>query len=94
MWSNCSEDEAADAGLGWRCCSCGGGGDDDEGRNPARELESLEEERRLDPRLRQLSLLSNLTTPESKLAVAMKNEAALLCKGYPIPSCLILCTVY
>ena len=67
MWSNCSEDDAADVGLGWRCCCwCGGGGGDDEGRNPARELESLEEERRLEPRFRQSSLLSNLATPESK----------------------------
>ena len=67
MWSNCSEDEAADVGLGCpnRCWSCGGGGDEEE-RNPARELESLEEERRLEPRFRQSSLLSNLATPESK----------------------------
>ena len=63
MWSNCSEDEAADVGLGWRCCCCCG---DEEERNPARELESLEEERRLEPRFRQSSLLSNLATPESR----------------------------
>ena len=57
MWSNCSDD---DAGLG--CAAAGGGGGD--GRNPARELESLEEERRLAPRFRQSSRLSNRATPE------------------------------